>query len=98
MGFLTPEEFKKIRNYVLKGNFSKASEFIRMNPGFSPRNFLIQLLDWINNYADSEANRIVNAKISEAIGEIDFRITMGSEPGLQLEALLGFTTETLGHM
>ena len=98
MGFLTPEEFKRIQNYVLEGNFSKASEFIRMNPGFSPRNFLVQLLDWINKYTDSEANRLVNAKISEAIGEIDFRITMGSEPGLQLEALLGFTAKTLGHM
>ena len=83
---------------MLKGNFSKAAEFIRMNPGFSPRNFLVQLLDWINKHADPETNRVVNAKISEAIGEIDFRITMGSEPGLQLEALLGFTAETLGHM
>lgn len=98
MGFLTPEEFKKIQNYVLEGNFSKASEFIRMNPGFSSRNFLVQLLDWVNKHADSEANKIINAKITEAIGEIDFRITMGSDPGLQLEAILGFTAETLGNM
>lgn len=99
-GFLSPTDFQELTSYLTSGEFTKAVKVINENKGFSGRNVLLQFLEWINNLNDKkieiEQNKgyeYVTMRVLEALGEIDFRITSGSEQDLQMEAILGFISE-----
>ncbi|MHA1727707.1 MAG: replication factor C small subunit [Promethearchaeota archaeon] len=94
-GFMIPQELKKIENEIIGGKFSEAVKISEINQGVSGRNFLVQLLDWIISLDLTEKQV---AKIIEAIGEIDYRITEGANLKLQIQSILGFITETVYKM
>jgi replication factor C small subunit len=91
-GFLPPIEMGNLQKNLRGGKFLDSVKLIQENRGFSGRNFLLQLTDWINS---EDINIEKKAKIIEGIAEIDYRITTGSEQDLQLQSTLSFIIEIL---
>jgi len=91
-GFMEIDIFKNLIKLIQERSFIKASELLNANLGFSGRNFLIQLSEWINESGISDEKK---ALIMEAIGEIDFRITLDSNEFIQYQTLIGFLIENL---
>ncbi|MHA1340929.1 MAG: replication factor C small subunit [Promethearchaeota archaeon] len=91
-GHIEPNIFNKLTKEVLNKSFLKAKGILKENIGFSGRNFLLQLLDWVKNLNISEEKK---ALIIEAIGEVDFRITINSNEMIQYQTIIGFIIEKL---
>lgn len=91
-GYLPPKNLDEITASLQKNNFEEARELLLQHQGFSGRNVLLQLKTWIESL---DINTAIKSQIEEAIAEIDYRITIGSEINLQIESILGFITERL---
>lgn len=91
-GFMDPHIFKEIINTLINGAFIKSINLLKSEMGFTGRNFLSQLMDWVLKLEKSDE---VKARIIEAISEIDFRTTNSAENNLQMESLLGFILNVL---
>jgi replication factor C small subunit len=90
-GYLKPEIFSEFIIALKESNYTKCVEVLNQDPHYSGRNFLYQLLDWI--YTEQSILKNELPVILEAIAEIDFRLTQGSERSIQLEALAAFLCE-----
>jgi len=92
-GYLQPDTFSEYTTELTQSNYTNSVEILKSDLHFSGRNFLYQLLDWvISNNTISKKNL---PNILEGIAEIDFRLTEGSERGIQLESLTALICEVL---
>lgn len=91
-GHLTPAQLKDITKSISSNNFVKATDTLKINHGYSGRNILLQLKRWLDGL---DVSTDISAQIYEALAEIDYRITVGSDMNLQIEAILGFINERL---
>ncbi|MCP4762169.1 MAG: replication factor C small subunit [archaeon] len=96
-GYIEPEKMEKIQEALIKGDFSASVQLIKEIKGFSPRNFLFQLTNWLKNLEILEKNKKLNAQIAEAIAEIDYRITVGTDEKIQIEAILAYISGVMNY-
>jgi len=92
-GYLSPLNFSEFVQNVVDANYIQSVEILYKDPHFSARNFLYQLMDWIFEEPSIFSKSLPN--ILEAIAEIDFRLTLGSERELQLESLVAILCECM---
>lgn len=87
-----PKDVKKIVNKALEGDFLGARELLRevmVVQGTSGEDMVTQIYQEISRMAMEERIREdIYIKLIEKIGETDYRIREGSNPRIQLEALL----------
>lgn len=92
-GYLKPDQFSEFITYIMDKNYTKSIEVLHRDPHYSGRNFLYQLLDWI--FSEHRISQKSLPPILEAIAEVDYRLTQGSERSLQLESLAAFLCEAV---
>ncbi len=87
-----PKDVKKIVNKALDGDFLSARELLRevmVVQGTSGEDMVTQIYQEVSRMALAEQIREdIYIKLIESIGETDYRIREGSNPRIQLEALL----------
>ncbi|MBI4919504.1 replication factor C small subunit [archaeon] len=85
-----PEELKKVLNDSLKGDFISARNLlldIMLNQGLSGLDIIKQISSEIWNLELDSQKKI---KLIEKIGEIEFRMSEGSDEFIQIESLLAY--------
>ncbi len=92
-GYLHPSNLSDYTQNVLKSKFSNSVDVLHQDPHFSGRNFLYQLVDWILTEKSIPMTKKPN--LLEGIAEIDFRLTVGSNRELQLEALTALLCDVI---
>lgn len=87
-----PREVRKIINYALDGNFMQARDLLRevmVVQGTSGEDMITQIYQEVSRMAmEGIINENVYIDLIENIGTYDYRIREGSNPRIQLEALL----------
>ena len=87
-----PKDVKKIVAKALDGDFLGARELLRdvmVLQGTSGEDMVTQIYQEISSMAqDGTINENIYINLVESVGETDFRIREGSNPRIQLEALL----------
>ena len=87
-----PKDVKKIVNKALDGDFIGARELLRdvmVVQGTSGEDMVTQIYQEVSKMAlDGTLNEDIYINLVESIGETDYRIREGSNPRIQLEALL----------
>lgn len=87
-----PKDVKKIVNKALEGDFLGARDLLRqvmVVQGTSGEDMVTQIYQEVSRMVQEEMIREdIYIKLVESIGETDFRIREGSNPRIQLEALL----------
>ena len=87
-----PKDVRKIVNKALDGDFLGARELLRevmVVQGTSGEDMVTQIYQEVSRMALEDAIREdIYIKLIESIGETDYRIREGSNPRIQLEALL----------
>ena len=92
-GYFDPTNLSDFIQYVLKSKFGDCVRVLQRDPHFSGRNFLYQLVDWILEEKSIPIEKKPN--LLEGIAEIDFRLTVGANRELQLEALTALLCDVL---
>ena len=88
IGKVTPQDIKEILTLALKNEFIEARNKLRtilIEYGISGQEIIKELHSEIFRIELSEKKRV---EISEAIGEVDFRLAQGADEEVQLSALL----------
>ena len=88
LGHVSPAKIREMVKLGLKGDFLEAREVLRsllIEEGLSPEDVLKILYSEVLKLDIPEEWKV---KLSDAVGEIDFRLTQGSRPELQLSSLL----------
>ncbi len=83
-----PEELKEILNKALVGDFLKAREMladVMLKYGLSGEDVIKQIQRVVINLDVDDETKV---KMIDQIGEIEYRLTQGSDPFIQLDALL----------
>jgi replication factor C small subunit len=89
LGKVSPERIRKMLKLGLRGRFLESREILRellINEGLSP-NDLIKI---VHNelMRDTTISEKWKVKISDIIGEVDYRLTQGARPEIQLSTIL----------
>jgi replication factor C small subunit len=89
LGRVSPEKIREMLNLGLEGNFLESREILRellIDEGVSPEDIIRMV------YSELMKNTIISGewkvRISDTIGEVDYRLTQGARPEIQLSALL----------
>jgi replication factor C small subunit len=89
LGKVSPERVREMLKLGLKGRFLESREILRellINEGLSPENIIkIVYNELMRNTTLSEKWKV---KISDTIGEVDYRLTQGARPEIQLSTIL----------
>lgn len=87
-----PKDVKSMIELALKGKFEDARKLLDgllMDEGVSPEDLVKQIHRLL--YEISIEDRVL-VKILDRLGEIDFRVTEGADPRIQIEAILAYMT------
>lgn len=90
LGKAKPKEIRSVLNYALSGNFKEAREKlldIMLKESISGLDIIKEIQKEVWNL---NIDPILKVKLTEKIGEIEFRIVEGSDEFIQLEALLAY--------
>lgn len=88
LGRVSPIRIREMINLGFKGDFLEAREVMRsllVDEGLAPADVLRMIYSEVMRLNIAERRKI---QLSDAIGEIDYRLTQGSRPEIQLSALL----------
>jgi len=88
LGRVSPKEVKEILLLSLKGDFLQAREALRkllLEEGLAGQDILRQMYSEVLRLQLSDDSK---AKLLEMIGEVDYRLTQGANPEIQLGALV----------
>jgi replication factor C small subunit len=93
LGNVSPESVKEMINSALNGSFVESRELLRellIDQGLAPEDIIRNIYREIMRHSSlSEKNKI---KLSDVIGEVDYRLTQGSRAEIQLATLLAHLT------
>jgi len=89
LGKVSPERVRAMIQTSLDGNFMEAREILRellIDQGLAPDDIIrMTYSELMRHTAISEEWKV---KLSDAVGEVDFRLTQGARPEIQLSTLL----------
>jgi len=88
LGRVSPKQVKEMIQLGLKGEFIEAREVLRgllVDEGLAAEDILRMIYAEVMRLGIPERWKV---KLSDAVGEIDYRLTQGSRPEIQLSALL----------
>jgi replication factor C small subunit len=89
LGNVSPEKVKEMLEVALKGNFLESRELLRellIDQGLAPDDIIRNVYREIMRHSTLSEEKKV--KLSDTIGEIDYRLTQGSRAEIQLSTLL----------
>jgi replication factor C small subunit len=93
LGNVSPENVKEMISVALQGRFLESRELLRellIDQGLSPDDIIRNIYrEIMRNSSLSEKNKV---KLSDTIGEVDYRLTQGSRAEIQLATLLAHLT------
>jgi replication factor C small subunit len=91
LGKVSPEKVREMLKLGLKGDFLDSREVLRellIDEGLAPDDIIRMI------YSELMRNTVINeqwkVKISDKIGEVDYRLTQGSRPEIQLCTILAY--------
>jgi replication factor C small subunit len=85
-GFMDNSTFEKLSDAIMANEFNKARSLFENLENLDGRNFIRQLLGFLPRF---NINSQDNPKLLSYIGDIDYRISIGSNEKLQLTSLIG---------
>ena len=88
LGRVSPKRVREMINLGLKGDFLEAREVLRsllVDEGLAAEDILRMVYSEVLRLGIPERWKV---RLSDAIGEVDFRLTQGSRPEIQLSVLL----------
>jgi len=90
LGSIRPDHVQNMIQLALDGKFLESREALRdilINQGLAPEDIIrITYREVMRNNSLTEQMKV---RLSDIIGEVDFRLTQGSRPEIQLSTLLG---------
>jgi replication factor C small subunit len=90
LGNLSPDKVKRMIQLALEGKFLESREELRdllIDQGLAPEDIIrIIYREIMRNTSLSELDKV---NISDVLGEVDYRLTQGARPEIQLSTLLG---------
>jgi replication factor C small subunit len=93
LGNISPENVKEMISVALEGRFLESRELLRellIDQGLAPDDIIRNIYREIMRHSSlSEKNKV---KLSDTIGEVDYRLTQGSRAEIQLATLLAHLT------
>jgi replication factor C small subunit len=93
LGNISPGRVRKMIKEALDGRFLESRESLRellIDRGLAPEDIIRIIYREIMKYPDiSEEDKI---NISDKLGEVDYRLTQGARPEIQISTLLGYLT------
>ena len=88
LGRVSPKRVREMINLGLKGDFIEAREVLRsllIDEGLAAEDILRMIYAEVMRLGIPERWKV---RLSDAVGEVDYRLTQGSRPEIQLSALL----------
>lgn len=88
LGRVSPGKVREMINLGLKGEFLEAREVLRgllIDEGLAAEDIIRMIYSEVLRLGISEKRKV---QLSDAIGEVDYRLTQGARPEIQLSALL----------
>ena len=88
LGRVSPKRVREMIHLGLKGNFIEAREVLRsllIDEGLAAEDILRMIYAEVMRLGIPERWKV---RLSDAVGEVDYRLTQGSRPEIQLSALL----------
>jgi len=89
LGKVSPERIRAMIQQSLEGNFLEAREILRellIDQGLAPDDIIRMV------YSELMRNTVISeqwkVKLSDILGEVDYRLTQGARPEIQLSTLL----------
>ena len=93
LGSISPETVKEMLETALHGSFLESRELLRdllINKGMAPEDILrVSYREIMENSGIMEVNKM---KIIDKMGEVDYRLTQGARPEIQISTLLAYLT------
>jgi replication factor C small subunit len=89
LGNVSPEKVKEMLEVALDGKFLESRELLRellIDQGLAPDDLIRNIYREIMRH--STLTEQMKVKLSDTIGEVDFRLTQGSRAEIQLSTLL----------
>jgi replication factor C small subunit len=89
LGKVSPEKIRKMLKLGLEGNFLESREILRellIDEGLSPDDIIRMIYSELMR--STQISGEWKIRISSTIGEVDYRLTQGSRPEIQLSTLL----------
>jgi replication factor C small subunit len=90
LGNISPDKIRSMIQLALDGSFLQSREALRellIDRGLAPEDILRTVYREIMR--NTSLNEVTKVKLSDVIGEIDYRLTQGSRAEIQLATLLG---------
>ncbi len=91
LGKVSPERVRAMIQQSLEGNFLEAREILRellIDQGLAPDDIIRMV------YSELMRNTVISeqwkVKLSDKVGEVDYRLTQGARPEIQLSTLLAY--------
>jgi replication factor C small subunit len=88
LGKVSPQRIREMINLGMKGQFLEAREILRsllIDEGLGPEDILRMIYSELMRMQMPEKWKV---RISDTVGEVDFRLTQGSRPEIQLSTLI----------
>jgi replication factor C small subunit len=88
LGKVSPQRVREMINHGIKGEFIEAREILRsllIDEGLASEDIIRMVYSELMRMNMPEKWKV---KISDAVGEVDFRLTQGARPEIQLSTLL----------
>jgi replication factor C small subunit len=88
LGKVSPQRVREMINLGMKGNFLEAREILRsllIDEGLGAEDILRMVYSELMRMQMSEKWKV---RISDTVGEVDFRLTQGARPEIQLSTLI----------
>ena len=85
---MSPGKVREMLNLGLKGEFLEAREVLRgllIDEGLAAEDIIRMIYSEVLRLGIPEKRKV---QLSDAIGEVDYRLTQGARPEIQLSALL----------
>jgi replication factor C small subunit len=93
LGSISPETVKEMLETALNGRFLESRELLRdllINKGMAPEDILrVSYREIMENSGVGEVNKM---KVIDKMGEVDYRLTQGARPEIQISTLLAYLT------
>jgi replication factor C small subunit len=93
LGSVRPDTVRKMLESALHGSFIESRELLRdllINKGIAPEDIVrISYREIMKHPQITEVNKVA---ISDKLGEVDYRLTQGSRPEIQISTLLAYLT------
>ena len=90
LGSIRPDRVQTMIQLALDGKFLESREALReilINQGLAPEDII--RITYREIMKHSSLTEEMKVKLSDKIGEVDYRLTQGSRPEIQLSTLLG---------